>query len=158
MDKINPIISVAEEVLARFPTQTTPMEAVALAVVLIGVLAVLSALPPRIVTVLAALSSLGLLVLLAPSHWMILLAIGCGLAGLMHYRRQSAMMQRQLDGLSRSVRELELVANRWLIHSLNSPTALKIRVEDRATPSIVPTERGDQTPAQMDRVSDHREK
>jgi len=143
MDAISPMIGAAEEMLARFPTQTTPMEAVALAVVLIVVLAILSALPLRFVAVLAVLSLLGLLALLAPSHWMILFAIGLGLLALAHYRHQSAMMQKQLDDLSSSVRNLELMANRWLVQSLNSPSCPTVHIEERGTPSVVPLERGD---------------
>src|ERR1700682_1087761 len=101
METINQIISFAGEVFARFPMQTTPTEAIALAVILITALAALSALPLRLVAVLALLALLGLLALFAPGHEMILFATGCGLAALMAYRRRSAMMQKQLDELTR---------------------------------------------------------
>jgi membrane protein implicated in regulation of membrane protease activity len=143
METIGQIISFTEEVFARFPMQTTPTEAIALAVILITALAVLSALPLRFVAVLALLSLLGLLALIAPGHEMILFATGCGLAALIYYRRRSATMQKQLDELTRSVHDLQLAANRWLIHSLNSTTSSAIHIEDRATPSIVPMERAD---------------
>jgi hypothetical protein len=144
METIDKIISFAGAIVERFPAQS-PMDATAFSEMII-VSILLSAAPTRFVVVFGTII-LGLLVLLAP-HAIILFAIGCGLTGLMHYRHRStmhrsAMVQKQLDELKRSVHGLELAANSLLIRSLNAPVFSTLNIEEKRMPSIVPRERGE---------------
>jgi hypothetical protein len=73
------------------------------------------------------------------NYAMVLFVLGCGLGlvGVVRSRKRSALLQKQLDKLSRDVSQLELAENRRLIELLNSSS--RPRSQQDAT-SIVPGE------------------
>jgi hypothetical protein len=118
MEVINQIVGFTEAMVERFPTQVTPIDPAAFAVIL-GVLIVLCAGSVRFVTVFgtAVLILLGFFMVAAPSNALILFAIGSGLAAIVQFRRRLAVMQKQLDRLSLADRELEQLLDRRLRQS-----------------------------------------
>jgi len=144
METINQIMVFADSMFARLPRQITPIDSMALAASVI-VLSVLSTAPNRLTQIFEAFAFavLGLLILFAPYYAIVVFAIGCGLVGVVRSRNRLALVQKQLDGLTRVVHELELVENRCLIELLNSPYPPVNRVHQHDAPSIMPSEKSD---------------
>jgi hypothetical protein len=69
---------------------------------------------------------------------------GLGLVGVIHSRKRSSRMQKQLDKLGRDVRQLELqlelAENRRLMELLNSSSCSGSRMHKQDASSIIPAE------------------
>jgi hypothetical protein len=63
---------------------------------------------------------------------------GLGLVGVIRCRKRSALLQKQLDNLSRHVHQLELAESRRLIELLNSSSCSRSRLQQQDASSIVP--------------------
>lgn len=144
MEMINQIMSFADAVVGHLPQQIPPIDSMALAASIIA-LSVFFTAPIRLAQLFgtAALAVLGLLILFAPGYTMVFFVIGCGLAGVVRHRKRLALLQKQLDKLSRIVQELELVENRRLIQSLNPPSPSVDQMNQQDAPSILPSEHTD---------------
>ena len=141
METIDHIINFADSMFERLPQQITAINSTAL-VASVVILGVFFTVPNRIVGTIA-FAAIGVLILFAPNYAIVLFVLWCGLVGLVRSRKRSALLEKELEKLSRAVLALELAESRRFFEELNSSSRLESRMRQENAPSIMPSEKTD---------------